>query len=100
MIFGPGKEPGRDADQLTATKVAGKKNMPSIEIVFIEELSSLLAFANKAELSASLVFTFMSFWVIYWKTWGYQPRVEVLKECFLQLELAPEPAFLHTRPEI
>jgi hypothetical protein len=68
MIFGPGKEPGRDADQLTATKVAGKKNMPSIAIVFIEELSSLLAFANKAELSASLMFIFMSFWVIYWKT--------------------------------
>jgi hypothetical protein len=65
---------------LTAMNVPGKKNMPNIAIVFIAELSlllstaivlitalsSLLAFAIAAELSARLIFTIASFWAMNW----------------------------------
>jgi hypothetical protein len=75
---GPGNEQSGEADQLTATKVPGKKNMPSIAIVFIEELSfllsiaiilitalsSLLASAKEAKLCASPMFTLTSFWAM------------------------------------
>jgi hypothetical protein len=60
--------------------VPGRKSMPRIDIVFMAELSlllsraillitalsSLLAFAIAAELSARAMFTLASFWAIYW----------------------------------
>ena len=62
-------------EELTAIKVPGKKNMPKVAMVFIEELSfllsiaiilitalsSLLALAIAAELSATAIFTLASF---------------------------------------
>jgi hypothetical protein len=44
----------RRKQELTARKVPGKKTMPTIEMVFIVELSSLLAFARKL-LSSAIV---------------------------------------------
>jgi hypothetical protein len=47
-------------------KVPGKKHIPKMEIVFIAELSRLLALAITAEVSARLRFIFASFAAMNW----------------------------------
>ena len=104
--MGPGNEQGREADQLTATKVPGKKNMPSIAIVFIEELSfllsiaiilitalsSLLALAMTAEVSARLRFVLASLAAMNWNTLDAEIRIVlVVKVGKLNSQLGSDP---------